>query len=132
MLIEEDGHNYEIGGDFEFALGPGRLKLIGLDRFSHSFPIPSSSRVSRINRRTPATASRGSATRERIGRLEYRWNMAGGDWRVSAEAAFNSLATSRSCSSSTRSASSSRSRSPAAPPRVEEDRYEVMASHGRA
>ena len=22
VLIEEDGHNYEIGGDFEFALGP--------------------------------------------------------------------------------------------------------------
>ena len=25
------GHDLEFGGDIEFALGPGRLKLIGLD-----------------------------------------------------------------------------------------------------
>lgn len=32
----EDEWNFEIGGDFEFALGPGRLKLIGLRRFERS------------------------------------------------------------------------------------------------
>src|SRR5688572_9304249 len=27
---ENEGYNYELGGDFEFSLGPGRLKLIAL------------------------------------------------------------------------------------------------------
>jgi hypothetical protein len=30
----EDGYNYEIGGDYEFALLGGRLKFIGLNRRS--------------------------------------------------------------------------------------------------
>ena len=92
VLIEEDGHNYEIGGDFEFALGPGRLKLIGLDRFSHS--VPDTLVVTRFADQSPDAGDRFARVgdeSERIGRLEYRWNMAGGDWQVSAEAAFNSL-----------------------------------------
>ena len=32
----EDEHNYEIGADYEFDLGAGRLKLIGLHRFESS------------------------------------------------------------------------------------------------
>ena len=28
------GYSYEIGGDFDFALGSGRMKLIGLERFN--------------------------------------------------------------------------------------------------
>src|SRR5690606_28402091 len=31
----ERGYGYELGGDVEFALDPGRLKLIGLERFDH-------------------------------------------------------------------------------------------------
>src|SRR3546814_7636593 len=30
-----DSWNYEISGDYQFGLGPGKLKLIGLRRFSH-------------------------------------------------------------------------------------------------
>ena len=29
-------HNYELGGDYEFGLAGGRLKLIGLHRFTHT------------------------------------------------------------------------------------------------
>ena len=32
----EREYNYELGGDYEFGLGGGRLKLIGLSRFEHS------------------------------------------------------------------------------------------------
>ena len=32
---ELDGWYYDINGDYEFALGPGRLKLIGLRHFDH-------------------------------------------------------------------------------------------------
>ena len=45
VLIQEDGHNYEIGGDYEFALAGGRLKLIGLNRFSEE-PYSETARTS--------------------------------------------------------------------------------------
>ena len=35
VRYEEGGYNHEIGGDYEFALGAGRLKLIGLNSFVH-------------------------------------------------------------------------------------------------
>ena len=38
---ENDGHNYEIGGDFEFKLGPGRLKLIALESYRRRTSRPS-------------------------------------------------------------------------------------------
>ncbi len=86
----ERTYNYELGGDYEFALGPGRLKLIGLDRYSHSnygedFVITPTDG-------SPAYGSRYtnvSESGEIIGRGEYSWKMIGGDWQLSAEAAFN-------------------------------------------
>lgn len=32
VTVDEHGHNYELGGDYEFELGPGRLKMIGVGR----------------------------------------------------------------------------------------------------
>ncbi len=88
----ERGYGYEIGGDLDFALGPGRLKLIGLERFNHlrfradSVLIPADG--------SPTLGGRFaqlSDSGERIGRAEYRWDMLGGDWQLDAEAAFNRL-----------------------------------------
>jgi hypothetical protein len=86
----ERDHNYEIGGDFEFKLGPGRLKLIGLDRYDRDryredvvFTYADGS---------PRTGGRYrsvSVNREDIARAEYNWKMLGGDWQLSGEAAFN-------------------------------------------
>ena len=81
---------YELGGDYEFALGPGRLKLIGLERYNHDryredfvyYPADGS----------PANGSRYtnvSESGEHIGRAEYSWKMLGGDFQLAAEAAFN-------------------------------------------
>jgi hypothetical protein len=90
----------EIGGDFEFALGPGRLKLIGLDRASHepywqsvvSVPsngaAPTGDRFEQIGERA-----------EHIVRAEYGWKMLGGDWQAAGEAAFNRLETTASLGS---------------------------------
>lgn len=84
--------NYEFGGDFEFALGPGRLKTIGLRRFSHepylqeaitSFADGSS----KIGDRFTQTGNLG----ETIARGEYSWKLFGGDWQLSGEAAYNTL-----------------------------------------
>ncbi|MBX7496819.1 TonB-dependent receptor plug domain-containing protein [Qipengyuania sp. 6B39] len=88
----EDGPNYEIGGDIEFPFGPGKLKLIGLERFERdnfeSVLIDSFSDAS------PDTGFRFRQTNgagERIGRFEYGWNMFKADWQLSGEAAFNRL-----------------------------------------
>jgi len=86
------GSSYEIGGDIDVALGPGRLKLIGLDRGSDSrFWVNS---INRYVDNSPSTGSRfaqDAETGEVIGRAEYRWDMIGGSWQLDAEAAFNSL-----------------------------------------
>ena len=90
--VREDGPEYEIGADFEFPLGPGKLKLIGLERFERdnfaSFLTdtfgderpPEGSRFFQVN-----------GIGERIARLEYGWNMLSADWQLSSEAAFNRL-----------------------------------------
>jgi hypothetical protein len=87
-----DSYNYELGGDFEFKLGPGRLKAIGLRHVSHepfaqtivsSFADGSDD----IGDRFTQTGDLG----ETIARGEYTWKMFGGDWQLSAEGAFNTL-----------------------------------------
>ncbi|WP_298019523.1 TonB-dependent siderophore receptor [uncultured Parasphingopyxis sp.] len=87
----EDEWNYEIGGDFEFALGPGRLKLIGLRSFEHSPYFQSV--VTDFADGTPSVGSRFEQVgdeAETILRSEYSWSM-GGDWQISLEGARNTL-----------------------------------------
>lgn len=90
--IRENGPEYEIGADIEFPLGPGRLKLIGLERFERdNF---SNVVIDRFDDATPARGNRFTQTNaagERIGRFEYGWRMFEADWQVSGEAAFNRL-----------------------------------------
>ncbi|MXO89426.1 TonB-dependent receptor plug domain-containing protein [Altererythrobacter aquaemixtae] len=90
--FEETGPEYEIGGDIEFPLGPGKLKLIGLERFERD--NGESILIDRFDDNTQSTGFRFlqvNEAGERIGRLEYNWPMFGGDWQVSGEAAFNRL-----------------------------------------
>jgi hypothetical protein len=84
--------NYEIGADYEFGLGPGRLKAIGLRRLSHE-PFAQTI-VSVFADGSPDVGDRFTQTGdlgETIARGEYSWKMFGGDWQWSAEAAFNTL-----------------------------------------
>ena len=86
------GHGYEVGGDVDFALGPGRLKLIGLDRANHN--TGRSDSIFIYSNGAPDTGSRfrnESDTGERIARAEYRWDMFGANWQLDGEAAFNKL-----------------------------------------
>jgi hypothetical protein len=88
----EDEYNYEVGGDYEWALGAGRLKLIGLHRFEHS-PSAQASVISFADER-PSTGNRFTQTgdeSETVGRAEYRLKLGSNDFQLSAEAAFNSL-----------------------------------------
>ena len=133
-LVTEDvrGHEYEIGGDFDFALGPGRLKLIGLNRFEHE-PVESEVLTDFVDG-TSSTGSRLESVgdeSERIARAEYRWRAGGGDWQVSAEAAFNSLDTVSHLFELDADGVFQEVAFPGGTGRVAEDRYEVMASYGR-
>ncbi|WP_338425796.1 TonB-dependent receptor plug domain-containing protein [Sphingopyxis kveilinensis] len=86
-----DSWNYEISGDYQFGLGPGKLKLIGLRRFSHE---PYRQEIITTPDGGVPTGDRFAQTGdigETIGRGEYQWKMFGGDWQLSGEAAFNTL-----------------------------------------
>ena len=83
----------DINGDYEFALGPGRLKLIGLGHWEHN-PLVDT-QILRFDT-TGAAAEGGRFDRqihslEAIGRTEYHWHTGKNDWQVSLERAFNSL-----------------------------------------
>jgi hypothetical protein len=87
-----DGYQADINGDYEFALGPGRLKLIGLRHWEHAPEVDTS--IMRFDSGAPNTGTRFSRDAhlgETIARGEYRWKTGVNDWQVSLERAFNSL-----------------------------------------
>lgn len=86
----EDQISGEIGADYDFALGPGRMKLIAL----HSYEEEDG--FSRVESYTAAgvTGQRvitPEVSGESIGRAEYGFAAFGGDMQLAAEGAFNYL-----------------------------------------
>ena len=127
-----DSWNYEIGGDYQLTAGPGKLKLIGLRRFSKepyvsevvtSFADGSTS----IGDRYAQTGKLG----ETIGRAEYQWKMLGGDWQFSGEGAFNTLNNVASLGTLDSSGNFVNQPFAGGTGGVNEDRYEGMLSYGR-
>ena len=92
IIERNDTWNYEIGGDYEFRAGPGKLKLIGLNRKSHEPYLNDVTDV--FVDATPAVGDRFAQVgdiSEKIAKAEYSWKMFGGDWQLSGEGAFNKL-----------------------------------------
>ena len=88
-----NGYYADISGDYEFALGPGRLKLIGLHHWEHE-PLRQDLffRFLTTGEDTQGTRFiRDTHLSETIGRGEYSWKSGKNDWQVSLERAFNSL-----------------------------------------
>ncbi len=89
----EDDWSVEGGVDYQFPIGDGRLKLIGLQRFEHG---PTRGRFV-TRERAPSTFFFGSQfdqvadEGESVLRAEYGWNAGGGDWQVALEGAYNFL-----------------------------------------
>ncbi|MBA3525509.1 MAG: TonB-dependent receptor [Sphingomonas sp.] len=86
------GWYYDINADYEFALGPGRLKLIGLRHWDKE-PIVTT-QVTRFGSGAPDQGvrfARDSRISETIGRAEYGWKMGRNDMQVTVERAFNAL-----------------------------------------
>ncbi|MEM9668138.1 MAG: TonB-dependent receptor [Pseudomonadota bacterium] len=133
FLIEEDELNAEIGGDYEFDLGPGRLKAITLFNLEHS-PIVNSAISIPIDG-TPAFGNifdEESDELETIGRLEYSLAPSvGQDWQIAVESAFNVLDTVAEFSLLTPTGELEIVPVPGATTRVEELRGEVNLTHGR-
>jgi outer membrane receptor for ferrienterochelin and colicins len=88
-----NGYVGDVNGDYEFALGPGRLKLIGLLHWEHNPLIdtqilrfettgadPEGNRFDRVQH-----------SLEAIGRAEYHWHTGKNDRQISIERALNSL-----------------------------------------
>lgn len=86
------GWNFEGGADYEFALGGGRLKLVGLQRSEHS-PTSGVFRTDYLNG-SPSTGERFDQVvddGESVLRSEYRWRSGQNDWQASLEGAFNTF-----------------------------------------
>jgi hypothetical protein len=132
VTTTEREYNYEIGADYEFALGFGRLKLIGLHSFEHS-PVITTAITSFLDLSNP-TGSRFSQTgdeSETIGRAEYRWKTGASDWQISAEGAFNSLDNVGGLFVLQPSGDFAEVPLPGGTAKVTEDRAEVNATYGR-
>ena len=126
------GWDYEISGDIEFPIGPGRLKLIGLDSYDTSnFRTRQVISIADGRADTGSRFTRKSDQGERIGRAEYRWPMLGGDWQFSAEAAFNRLDNLSGLFFLTSSGDFIEVPFPAATGGVREDRYESLLTYSR-
>ncbi len=127
------GYSYELGGDAEFGLGPGRLKLIGLERYSRyrgrsdSITSFEDGRPDEGNRFATVTANG-----ERIGRGEFSWAMLGGDWQLDAEAAFNRLDRSAQLFELDGAGGFTEIAFPNGTGGVTEDRYESILTHSRS
>ncbi len=133
VTVDENGHNYEIGGDYEFGLGIGTLKLIGVGRGSR-YPNETTV-VTTSDDGLPATGSRSTQVgddREMIGRTEYRWTNRGAEWQISAEGAFNSLDNVTRTFEMEPGGDFEEVEFSGGIAKVEEDRYEVMGSYGRS
>ncbi len=132
VRVDEHGQNYEVAGDYEFGLGPGRIKFIGVGRGSR-FPNETNV-ITRFSDDSPVEADRFTQVgdeRELIARSEYRWTSNGAEWQMSAEGAFNSLDNISRLFEVREDGQLIEVDLPGGIANVEEDRYEVMGSYGR-
>lgn len=132
VLSREDEWNFELGADYEFALGGGRLKLVGFHRYEHS-PFRDVFRATPANA-TPATGQRFDQAideGESVARAEYRWKSGKADWQVSAEGAFNYLGAESAFFTLDNAGVFQPVPLPNANVRVEEKRAQMILSYGR-
>lgn len=86
------GGYYDINANIDVALGPGRLKLIGVRHFDYEPVI--TTQITRFDSGAPATGvelRRISRIAETIGRAEYSLSTGKSAWQLSFERAYNDL-----------------------------------------
>ncbi len=127
------GQSGEVGADYEFALGPGRLKLIGVQSFEdgaeHSTVTQFNTDLSTVD---GARFMSEFETGESILRGEYAFpEVFGGEWQTAAEGAFNFLEINSALFDRLPTGEFG-NEEVFAGSRVEEKRAEVSLSHNRA
>ena len=129
----EDEYNFELGADYSFGFGPGRLKLIGYHRYEDS---PTYSFVETIyadDRPREATRfTRDADEGETILRGEYSFPGLGGDFQFAAEGVKNFLDIESAFEQSDASGELQPVDFDGASARVEEDRAETSLTYSRA
>ncbi|MFK7865658.1 MAG: TonB-dependent receptor plug domain-containing protein [Pseudohongiellaceae bacterium] len=126
------GNGFEIGGDVEFTLGPGQLKIIGLESFrDDDFRSDSTLIFADGSTATGNRFARQFESSERIVRSEYSWDMLGGDWQIDTEAAYNKLDQSSQLFRLDSLGNYAQIDLANSAGEVTEDRYEMIITHGR-
>jgi hypothetical protein len=127
-----DGYTHELGGDIDFGLGSGRLKLIGLDQLSHSAARADAQLIFADHSATVGNRFTNRYTSgERIARAEYRWEMWGGSWQLDGEGAFNRYNQTAHLFELNADGTFSELPFPGGTGGVTEDRYESILTHSR-
>ncbi|AOL23964.1 Outer membrane receptor protein [Erythrobacter litoralis] len=129
----EDEFNFEIGADYQFRFGPGRLKLIGYHRYEDS---PTFS-IQRTEFADGAPAEESVFTRdadegETIARAEYAFGALGGDLLLAAEGVRNFLEIASALELREEDGTLVPVPLPGANARVEEDRADLGLTYSRA
>lgn len=128
----ENEWNMDLGADYEFALGSGRLKLVGYHRFEHSAPYGLFRRDFTDGQSDQAfTVDRVIDEGESVGRAEYRWKSGKADWQISAEAAYNFLDATADYARLNAGGIFEPFTVPGSNARVEEKRGQLILSYGR-
>ncbi len=131
--FNEDEWAGEVSGDYEFGLGPGRLKLIGLQRNEHS-PVTVQFLSAEVDGSsiTNEVFDRVTDESESILRGEYSWTGKGNsDWQLSLEGAFNTLENEAVLFNGTTLQPAPTQTIIDPGTRVEEKRAETFITHGR-
>ncbi|MEZ5743364.1 MAG: TonB-dependent receptor [Sphingomonadaceae bacterium] len=126
------GKDYEINADYEFALGPGRLKVIALEQYQRGRSRSTSwLDLTDGSPRSGDRFTRWTDEGERILRGEYSWKMLGGDWQFAAEGAFNRLKQVSRLGELQDTGDFALDYFPEGSGGVTEDRYEAILTYGR-
>ncbi len=89
---KDDAKGLEVSADYDFAVGGGRLKLIGFQSYSQTPTINIFRREFDSGANPTGSAFNQDFTEgESISRAEYKWKAGKVDWQISAEAAYNFL-----------------------------------------
>lgn len=131
--FSEDEFNFELGADYEFPLGDGRLKLIGYHRYEDSPTLSQSTTLYADNRPAEGTRfARDADEAETIVRTEYTTGALGGDIVIAAEGVRNYLDITSTLEVRDATGALQPTEFAGASARVDEDRGEVQATYSRA
>lgn len=92
VTSSQRGYTLDFNGDYEFQLGPGKMKFIGLRHFEHE-PFHVTQRSSFVTDRPDEGVKlfRDTGLVEFIVRAEYGWKSGSSDWQLTAERTVNTL-----------------------------------------